>query len=69
METVLITGGTGLIGKLLVKALLERGYSVIVLSRTPAKQDSFSTLLSYAAWDIEKNTIDIEAIKKANPRK
>lgn len=66
METVLITGGTGLIGKLLVKALLESGYSVIVLSRTPAKQDSSSPLLSYAAWNIEKNTIDIEAIKKAN---
>ncbi len=66
METVLITGGTGLIGKILVKALLDRGYSVIVLSRTPGNQNSFSKQLCYAAWDIEKNTIDIEAIKKAN---
>ncbi len=66
METVLITGGTGLIGKILVKVLMERGYSVIVLSRTPGKQNSSSKQLSYAAWDIENNTIDIESIKKAN---
>ncbi|HEX7847706.1 MAG TPA: TIGR01777 family oxidoreductase [Chitinophagaceae bacterium] len=33
METVLITGGTGLLGKALTKALLDKGYAVIVLTR------------------------------------
>jgi len=34
MPTVLITGGTGMIGKALSRALLEKGYHVVVLSRT-----------------------------------
>ncbi|HEX4373932.1 MAG TPA: NAD-dependent epimerase/dehydratase family protein, partial [Puia sp.] len=33
MPTVLITGGTGLIGKALTEKLLEKGYEIIVLSR------------------------------------
>jgi len=33
METVLITGGTGLAGKALGQALLNKGYRVIILSR------------------------------------
>jgi len=32
-QTVLITGGTGLIGKSLAKALLAKGYRVIILTR------------------------------------
>ncbi len=66
METVLITGGTGLIGKALTKVLFEKGYAVIILSRTPGKSISSSPRLSYAAWDIEKKTIDKAAIEKAN---
>jgi len=33
MATILITGGTGLIGSALTRLLLERGYEVIILSR------------------------------------
>jgi nucleoside-diphosphate-sugar epimerase len=33
METVLITGGTGMIGKALTQALIERGFNVIILTR------------------------------------
>src|ERR1700689_2959743 len=36
MRTILITGGTGLIGKALSCLLLEKGYRVIVLSRNKA---------------------------------
>lgn len=66
METILITGGTGLIGKALAKVLLEKGYTVIILSRTPGKSILASPRLSYTAWDIEKKTIDKAAIEKAN---
>ncbi len=38
---VFITGGTGLIGKLLVKRLLERGDDVIVLTRNAEKARKF----------------------------
>ncbi|MDD1612785.1 MAG: TIGR01777 family oxidoreductase [Methylococcaceae bacterium] len=34
---ILVTGGTGFIGKALVKTLMGKGYQVTVLSRTPEK--------------------------------
>lgn len=37
METVVITGGSGLIGNHLAKLLVEEDYKVILLSRTPDK--------------------------------
>ena len=42
METVLITGGTGFIGRNLIPLLQKDSYKIIVLSRTPSKyQDDF----------------------------
>ena len=35
---VIITGGTGLIGKALTQMLARQGYETIVLSRDPARQ-------------------------------
>jgi len=41
-ETVLITGGTGFIGRNLIPLLQKDNYKIIVLSRTPSKyQDDF----------------------------
>ena len=34
MQSVLITGGTGLVGKKLTKHLVEKGYHVIILTRS-----------------------------------
>lgn len=65
METVLITGGTGLVGKALGQALLEKGYRVIVLTRNGGRESSVPGL-SFAAWDTEKQTIDRSAISKAD---
>jgi len=60
METVLITGGTGLIGKALHKKLSDKGYRVIVLSRsTSENKDVFK-------WDLESAYIEEEAIKQVN---
>ena len=66
-STVLITGGTGLIGKALTKSLLDKGYRVIILSRNPdapanRSGESRSTL---ALWDINRGTIDPAAIRDA----
>ena len=60
MPSVLITGGTGLVGTA-VKSLLERkGYEVVLLTRskTPIK--------GQAHWDINAGTIDSTAIAAAD---
>lgn len=66
MQTVLITGGTGLIGKALTKTLIEKGFEVIILTRNPEKKKSDSLFLQYAKWDINNQYIDLEVIKKAD---
>jgi len=66
MSTILITGGTGLIGTALTKELLSKNYDVIILTRSPEKYSSNTERLSYVKWDIDKQTIDINAISKAD---
>ena len=65
-KTILITGGTGLIGKAITKALLEKSYSVIILTRDPPKNPAVNKNISYAKWDIENQYIDVEALKKSD---
>jgi len=57
MKKILITGGSGLVGKKITALLERKGYEVAWLSRNPDKykQKSF-------AWDVEKQTIDPEAV-------
>ena len=64
MATVVITGGTGLIGTALTKALAVKGYNVIILSRS-SKQSPGKNIF-YAVWDLTKQTIDEDAIKNAD---
>ena len=66
METVLITGGTGMLGNALTQALIERGYSVIVLTRDVASQQSADSNISFAEWNIKNRSIDKSAIEKAD---
>ena len=68
MQTILITGGTGLIGSALSKMLLEKKYAVIILTRQTQNENHKlqSTNLSYATWNIKEQTIDEEAIKRAD---
>jgi len=61
MVTILISGGTGLVGRHLCKKLKEKGYSVAILSRT-RKQD---TDIPTYAWDLDKKEIEKEAIETA----
>ncbi len=65
MATILITGGTGLVGKALGQALLKKGYQVIILSRNADKSSTIAGL-SYAQWNVEAQTIDRQAIEKAD---
>lgn len=61
MKNILITGGSGLVGKKITQLLERKGYSVAWLSRNPEKysQKSF-------AWDVDKYTLDPEAITWAD---
>lgn len=54
MGTILITGGTGLIGRELTKKLMSKGHSVNILTRTPKKSNEFR-------WDIKEEFIEKEA--------
>ncbi len=65
MDTVLITGGTGLVGRALTKLLTDVGYKVIVLSRRNGGSAD-NELVSYAHWDVARQTIDEAAIQQAD---
>jgi len=56
---ILITGGTGSIGKRLTDALLEKGYHVSHLSRKPGNDPQVKTFL----WDVSDNKIDEQCIE------
>lgn len=51
---ILLTGGTGLLGKHLTELLLQKGYSVSHLSRKPGNMPGVTTFL----WDVSKGVID-----------
>lgn len=65
MPKVLITGGTGLVGKALTKKLLQKNYEVTVLTRDKSKAPA-TPGINYAEWDINKQTIDEDAVISAN---
>lgn len=60
-KTVLIAGGTGLIGSRLSQLLTEKGYNVLHLSRRKNLRAEFPAY----AWDLDQMTIDEEAITRS----
>lgn len=58
-KTVLITGGTGLIGGHLCSKLNSKGFSVKLLSHRPGHTDSSFPVFK---WDLKKRTIDPHAL-------
>lgn len=62
-QNVLLTGGSGFIGKHLTDVLLEAGFTVSVLSRS-AKESS--PAITYYKWDLNKNYIDENAVLNAD---
>lgn len=65
MATILITGGTGLIGKALSASLVKKGYDVITLTRNPGAHKAEGKI-RYAQWDIEKQQFDLSALAEAD---
>jgi NAD dependent epimerase/dehydratase family enzyme len=60
MKTILITGGTGLIGKHLAPMLKEKGYKLHLLSRNSKPVYPFDAVFT---WNYKTGTIDKAAFK------
>lgn len=62
-KNVLITGGTGFIGRYLTEKLLERGYTVSILTRSskPSTEKVF-----YYVWDVDAQSIEESAVSNAD---
>lgn len=60
MQTILITGASGLIGSHLINSLQTKGHTVKTLTRSPfgtlPKEDQYY-------WDIEKKRIDVKCLE------
>jgi uncharacterized protein len=69
MQTVIISGGTGLVGKALTRLLTAKGYKVIILSRQlPAGNGAVlaNSNISLAKWDVKKQEMGIAALQQAD---
>lgn len=62
MSTILIAGGTGLLGKRLSHLLKEKGHTVLHLSRRKNLNAEFPAY----RWDLKNQTIDEEALQQAD---
>lgn len=62
-KNVLITGGTGFIGRYLTKKLLERDYTVSILTRDRRPN---TDKVSYYTWDVTAQNIDESAVYNAD---
>ncbi|MFV8374087.1 TIGR01777 family oxidoreductase [Flavobacterium sp. LB1P71] len=62
-KNILISGGSGFIGRHLTDLLIEKGFSVSILSRSDKKN---TTDISYFKWDVSNQTIDEAAVLNAD---
>lgn len=66
MATILLTGGTGLIGTRLQKFLLDNGHSIIILERKEGHSKPSFANIKYAKWNVKKGEIDNDAISQSD---
>lgn len=59
---ILITGGTGLVGKKLSNLLLSKGHEVRVLSRSKRENDG----VKYYQWNLKAGSIEKDALKNVD---
>lgn len=66
MATILITGGTGMVGQQLTSLLLSKGHDVIWLSRTTGEKQIDGKMIRVTSWNLKTQTIDAIAIQQAD---
>ena len=59
MKTILITGGTGLIGRYLIKSLSKDSNTIYVLTRSESK---FENNVNFINWDPDSQRLDLSNI-------
>ena len=62
-KNILISGGSGFIGRHLTDLLIEKGFSVSILSRSDKKN---TANISYFKWDVSNHIIDEAAVLNAD---
>lgn len=62
-KNVLLTGGTGFVGKQLSDLLTDSGFTVSVLSRSAREN---TPLITYYKWNLKSNYINEEAVLQAD---
>ncbi len=63
MKSILITGGTGLIGKSLIKSILGKGFVIYVLTRSKTR---YQNNIHYINWNPEEGKLDLTTIPRIN---
>ncbi len=63
MATILVTGGTGLVGRALTRELTAQGHRCIVFSRKPAPAKGG---IRFTPWDTEAGTLDDASLLEAD---
>jgi len=66
MSTILISGGTGLIGTRLSALLSEQGHRILILSRKTSHPSAAAGQPSVFHWDPATGSIDAEAIRQTD---
>jgi nucleoside-diphosphate-sugar epimerase len=65
MTKVLVTGGAGYLGSVLVPALLDRGFTVIVLDSFMYTQDSLAAVCYHPEFSVVRGDVrSIETVKQ-----
>ncbi len=59
-KTILLTGGTGLIGSRLAQVLVHQGHKVLILSRSSRENQPD---INYIQWDVQQEKIDTDRLK------
>jgi uncharacterized protein (TIGR01777 family) len=63
MSTILITGGTGLLGSALTKLLIAKGHKIIILTRDEDLPPNSN--VRYFHWDVKAQSVDMNAFTDA----
>jgi uncharacterized protein (TIGR01777 family) len=63
MATILVTGGTGLVGRALTRELTAKGHQCIVFTRKPGTSKGG---IRFAAWDPAAGTLDEASLLEAD---
>ena len=61
-ETILLTGGTGVVGRRLTQLLLQQGYRVAILSRSSQVIPNVKVY----QWDVKQGQLDPQALAEAD---